>query len=66
MGSNNGLVGQEGQTEPGPTAAKAAFMSSDVWEYNYPIIFSENIFVATIDLLFMVLWSGVKMTDTET
>lgn len=32
----------------------------------YPTLFSENIFVAMIALLFMVVWSGAKMTGTET
>ncbi len=33
---------------------------------NYLTSFSENIFVAVTDLAFMVLWSGEKMTGTET
>lgn len=47
-------------------AAKAAFTQSDVWLAIYPIIFSENISVAVIALAFKLLWSGVKMTGTET
>ncbi|MEP6830970.1 MAG: hypothetical protein ABI963_11565 [Rhizomicrobium sp.] len=54
----------------GQTAAvivrQGSFHALDVQQEIYPIIFSENIFVAAFDLTFMVLRSGEKMTDTET
>lgn len=45
---------------------KAGIIQMDVRHGIYPTIFSENIFVAMIALAFKLLWSGAKMTGTET